>query len=234
MTSLLSFERHEQLSNVAAIMLSVVISLGLAGCLNYEQSAKINADGSGTLRIHYWTLEPYVTWLSQNKVPFSEDAIRQRYASDYTTIKAVRVETRESDSTRHVWIELDFSDFTKLNQAEAFAGNVFEWKHEDGKIKFRHLTAPDTTVKGPGLEGYTVAYEYKMPGSILSSNAMESEDKTLTWVYRLPQLSRSMEMKATIMDPLAGKGLTNEQIMLLFLGFVVLGVVLLFVVRKRR
>ncbi len=232
MTTSILFQSNRYLPVI--VVLSVLLSFGLVGCLNYEQSAKINADGSGTLRIHYWTIEPYVTWLSQNKVPFNEDAIRERYASDYTTVKGVRVETRESDSTRHVWVELDFTDFSKLNQTKAFAGNIFEWKHEDGKIKFRHLTALDTTVKGPGLEGYTVVYSYTMPGSILRSNAVESEDKTLTWAYRLPQLSRSQEMKATIMDPLTAKGLTNEQIMLFFLGFVVLGVVLLFVVRKRR
>ncbi len=230
MTFLSPQTRH----HLAAVVALMLISLSFAGCLNYEQSAKINADGSGTLRIHYWTLEPYVTWLSQNKIPFSEDAIRERYASDYTTVKRVRVETKESDSTRHVWVELDFSDFSRLNEAEAFAGDVFEWKHEDGKIKFRHVTAPDTTVRGPGLEGYTVVYSYTMPGSIISSNAMESEEKTLTWMYRLPQLSQSMEMKATIKDPLAGGGLTNEQIILLFLIFVTIGVASLFLVRKRR
>ena len=89
----------------------VLLSITLFGCLNYEQSVKLNADGSGSIKIHYWTKESNV--MSISKFSFTENEIKtEQYKPE--TVKSVKIESDQKDSTKHVHVEFDFKELEEV------------------------------------------------------------------------------------------------------------------------
>lgn len=212
----------------ATLILLTGVSLFYQGCINYEQRATINQNGAGEMNIHYWTKESVVGWISDGKLVFNEAELKDQYGAN-ARVKTATVESVPDDSTRHVRVSLEFDDLNKLSNVRGFQGTSYEWKNEGSQIVFTQTMEANSSANGLGLEEYTVTYTYEMPGTVVSSNATRVDGNTLTWEFRLPELSKNVMLTATMN---IDGGISS--ILLLIIGVVVLAAISLLVIQKRK
>lgn len=182
--------------HVAAVL--ILLPLLIAGCINYEQNTTLNEDGSGSMEIHYWISESVLSWFNSGALTFHEDSIRAQYASDGITVEDVRVESRESDSTRHVHVSLQFDDITKLSRSQGFKDMEMKWMREGDVYRFVQTLPATSTSEDGMLDEFTFTYRYDFPGDIRESNADSSDGSNAVWVFKLSELDSARKMEAVI------------------------------------
>lgn len=198
------------------------------GCINYEQEVTLHLDGSGSMKIHYWAKENNVMWLSNNKLAFDESKIKEQYKSDNVIIKNVKVDSDQKDSTRHVRVELEFKDITRLSEVSGFKDMKITWEKKGDSKVLMHVLKADTSISGFGMEEYTVTYKYHMPSEVIASNATNPDGKTLIWNFHLPELKNDVTMTATIKE---ATGFNSTFVIIIVAAIVIIIVVVLY---KRR
>jgi hypothetical protein len=169
-----------------------------AGCIFYEQDTELSEDGSGSMEIHYWIAEDALSWFKGGALSFDEDSVRAQYASEGIHVNAVRIEARESDSTRHVFVSLDFEDIRRLSKSKGFADVNIRWMREGDVYRFVQ-TLPATSTSGDGmLENFTFTYRYDFPGEVRESNADTLNNNHAVWVFKLSDLNEKRKMEAVV------------------------------------
>src|SRR6266511_2309051 len=64
-----------------------------AGCVNYDQKTKLNGDGSGSMKIHYWTKMSNMSMgTAVGKFDFDEAKAKDNFTSSNTDVKNIKVE----------------------------------------------------------------------------------------------------------------------------------------------
>jgi hypothetical protein len=205
--------------------------LMLPGCINYEQNTKLRSDGSGTMVIHYWTEESVANFMSGDKLNFNGSEVPQQYQAKGVTVKKAEAETNASDSTRHMRVTLEFDDITALSNTKGFKGTKFTFVRTGNNIVFKQVMEANSSAGGLGLEKYAITYVYDMPGTVVSSNATKVEGSTLTWSYKLPELSKEVMLTATIS---VGGGLSGGMLAAIIGAAVVLISVITFILLRRK
>jgi len=172
----------------------------LAGCVNYDQQTTLNADGSGSMKIHYWSkMSNFSMGTTLGKFDFDEAKAKENFTSVNTEVKNVKMEDKLDDSTKHVWLELTFKDINKLPEAKGFAEVRPSWKDGKDGMELKYLLMKDTSAaNNMGASDYTVTYSFVMPDEIISTNATKKEGKTVTWEYKVSDLGKDIEMTAVV------------------------------------
>ncbi|HRE41692.1 MAG TPA: hypothetical protein PLG90_10180 [Ignavibacteria bacterium] len=176
-----------------------VLSLYLAGCVNVDQDTKLNADGSGSINLEYWTKMSNVASSDElGGFSFTEDKARKNYESSNTTINSLKVEDKLDDSTKHVYVDLDFKDINTLNSAKGFEKIISSWKEGKDGMDFSYTVPKDTTNSGNmGASDTKLIYTFEFPDEVISTNGRKDGKKAI-FEKTLADLKEDLVMTATV------------------------------------
>ncbi len=215
------------------LLLLLPFLLSLTGCLNYIQDTQLYADGSGSMRIIFWTKLPDVESAKVlDKIGiFNPDSIRSEFSSQYTTIKNISVYTDTTDSTTHAVINLTFTHIDSLNKTSAFSASNFSLKDgAEGQKIFSQFIPPIVTGFGINGNAYHVTYKYTFGGDIITDNSTSKDGRTLIWDYSLAQIGSGKTISVTF-RPFK---LKETPPWIYALSGLVLLIVIIFLLRKKK
>lgn len=190
---------HFKLFTALSVILFFAAVL-ISGCVNYDQKTTLKADGSGTMKIHYWTkMSNFSMGTTLGKFDFDEQKAKSNYTSSSTEVKSVKMEDKLDDSTKHVRLDVDFKDINKITDAKGFSGVQTSWKESNDGMELKYKLLKDTSASGNmGASDYTITYTFEMPSEIVSTNAAKKDGNTLTWEYKVSDLNKDIEMTANV------------------------------------
>lgn len=181
-----------------SLLLLISSLMILSGCVNLEQKTSLKSDGSGTMKIHYWSKSSNITGDELAGFGFTEDKIKQNYSSSNTETENISIEKKDSDSTTHVNLDLKFKDINKLTDAKAFAKIKASWKEGKDGMEFKYILNADTSnAKQFGMESYKLNYEFEFPSEVISTNGKMDGNK-VSWNKTVADLKEDVEMTATL------------------------------------
>jgi hypothetical protein len=220
---------------VKKLLVVFVLFLSFSGCINYIQDVQLYADGSGSMRITFWTKMPgneSTKLLDKIGIGiFNPDSIRAEFSSKYTSIKSIRVYTDTTDSTTHAIINLKFTHIDSLNKTKAFTSSEFSLKDGDeGQKIFTQFIQPISTGFGVNGNAYHVTYKYTFGGYIISDNSTAKDGRTLIWDYTLSQIGSGKTISVTF-RPFK---LKETPPWIYALSGLVLLIVIIFLLRKKK
>ncbi len=178
----------------------ILLSVLLAGCLNYEQITTVKADNSGKMFIHYWTKIslPLDSTFYKRVSIFDTVYVRKEFSKPFVSLKDLESYIDYDDSTIHAKIEFSFTNIDSLNKLSAFKGaSIFIKKGPGGTKIFGQSITPFFFEFGFNPSDYTMKYVYYLPGKILSSNADDVTLNRLTWKFKMSELKPGTYLKAT-------------------------------------
>jgi hypothetical protein len=177
----------------------ITLSIYLAGCVNYDQKTVLNADGSGSMKIHYWSsMKNFSMGTTLGKFEFEEAKAKDKYTSPNTEVKSVKVEEKLDDSTKHVNVELTYKDINKISDAKGFDGVKATWKEDADGMKLTYTLLKDTSAsKQMSASDYKVTYEFEMPSEIVSTNGTK-EGQKVKWEYTLADLGKDIDLTVVV------------------------------------
>ncbi len=172
----------------------------LAGCVNYEQRTTLSNDGSGTMKIHYWTKMSNMSMgTSVGKFDFDEAKAKDNFTSSNSDVKSVKLEENLEDSTKHVKLDVSFKNINEIDRAKGFNGIKASWKEGTDGMELKYVLLKDTSAaNNMGASDYTVTYIFEMPAEIVSTNATKKDVQTLTWEYKVSDLGKDIDMTANV------------------------------------
>jgi hypothetical protein len=199
---------------LALVGLAVAAAIIVAGCINYDQEMTLNADGSGTIMVHYTSDDPEGT--QAPKLSFTEGDITGEYAKSNVTVRDIEVvvpaegETGSHEATYY----LDFVNVTDLNGYGVFAiedkmTQVFALADAGDTAVFNQTCTLTMDVEDTsGLTDYKFTYSLTCPGAVTDHNGtLAADGNTVTWEYPLPDLiNNTVEMNATYEKPAGAPG----------------------------
>ncbi len=215
------------------LLLLSFLAIVINGCLNYNQHIYLYPDGSGKTSVEYWMPLPDSTGalFLERLGLFNADSIRNEFSSTHSTIENIAVFSDSTDSTIHAKIELSFVQIDSLNEARAFSDAEFSLKDgAEGQKIFSQFIPPIAT--GFGIDGskYFVKYIYTVSGEIITHNAHNEENQTLTWNYSLSEIGSGKTISFTF-RPFK---LKETPYWIFFLSGAVLLIVIFFLFRKKK
>lgn len=191
-----------KLQKTLALFIIITASILFQSCVNYDQKTTLSIEGSGIMKIHYWTLmNNFTMGTSLGNFEFDEQKIPANYTSSSTSISNLTVEDNLVDSTKHVNFILNFENIRKLSEAKGFKDVVVTWNEvNEGKdFKLKYIQLKDTSASNNmGASDYTITYTFDMPGDVINTNATEENGNTLTWKYKVSDLKDDLEMNALV------------------------------------
>lgn len=176
-----------------------VFTIYLAGCVNVEQKTTLKQDGSGTMKVHYWTKMSNVKSSSDlGGFSFEESKAKQNYTSSNTEVKGVKVEEKLDDSTKHVTVDLTFKNINDITSAKGFEKVKASWKEGKEGMDFNYTLLKDTSNAGNmGSSDIKLNYEFEMPAEVLKTNGRKDGQKII-YEKTLADLKNDIEMTATV------------------------------------
>lgn len=177
----------------------VLFAFILAGCVNVEQKTTLNQDGSGTMKVHYWTKMSNVKSSSDlGGFSFEESKAKQNYSSSNTDVTGVKVEEKLDDSTKHVTVDLKFKNINEITSAKGFEKVKASWKEGKEGMDFSYTLLKDTSNAGNmGSSDIKLNYEFEMPAEIIKTNGRKDGQKII-YEKTLADLKNDIEMTATV------------------------------------
>lgn len=95
--------RFKLMSVLTAFIFAV--SIYLVGCVNYDQKTTLKEDGSGSMKVHYWSsMKNFSMGTTLGKFEFDEAKAKDKYKSSNSDVTSIKVEDKLDDSTKHVYI----------------------------------------------------------------------------------------------------------------------------------
>lgn len=177
-------------------------SLFVAGCVNYDQKTTIKEDGSGSMKIHYWSnMKNFSMGTTLENFEFEEAKAKDKYKSSNSEVTSIKVEDKLDDSTKHVYIDLTFKDLNKLKDAKGFGEVNSSWKEVADGMEMKYSLLKDTTAANLfNSSDYKVTYEFTMPSDIVSTNGTK-DGQTVKYAYTLADFGKDIEMTTVVKKP---------------------------------
>jgi hypothetical protein len=215
---------------IVPFLLVFAFGLYLAGCVNLDQKTTVNSDGSGSMKIKYWTKSSNVSGDELAGFGFTEAKVKSNYTSSSTEPSNIKIEKNTTtDSLITVNLELKFKDLNKLSDAKAFSKIKSSWaKGKDG-MDFKYTLLQDTSnAKQMGMSDYKLVYEFEFPGEVLATNGKKDGQK-VSWNKTVADLKEDVDFTASVK---AGKkcGLFGLELPVIFL----LGMTFIYGLRRRK
>ena len=211
-------------------MFSVFIYI--AGCVNVEQKTTLKEDGSGSMKLHYWTKMSNLNMGDEiGGFSFSDDKVKSDFTSGNCTPSDVKIEEKLDDSTKHVNLMVTFKDINKLSDAKGFSKTKQSWtKGKDG-MDFKYTLMKDTANAGQmGMNEYKLSYTFEFPAEVTATNG-NKDGKTVTWNKTVADLTNDVDMTATVKTEGGKKcGLFGYELPVIFL----FGMTFMYTVRRRK
>lgn len=213
------------LKSLLSISVLFMVAVFISGCVNVDQKTKLDADGSGTMSVKYWTKSSNVSGEELSGFGFTEAKVKSNYTSSNTEPSDIKIEKNATtDSTSVVTLKVKFKDINKLSDAAAF--KKIKASYVDGKEgkDFKYVLLQDTaSAKNMGMNEYKLTYEFEFPGEVVTTNGNKDGQK-VKWEKTVADLKSDIEMTATVK---AGKkcGLFGMELPIIFLlgmGFIYL------------
>ncbi|MEO8513542.1 MAG: hypothetical protein ABI543_08285 [Ignavibacteria bacterium] len=196
-------------------------SIYLVGCVNYDQKTTLKEDGSGSMKIHYWSsMKNFSMGTTLGKFEFEESKAKDKYKSSNSDVTSIKVEDKLDDSTKHVNIDLTFKDINKLADAKGFESAKVTWKEVPDGMELKYTLLQDTSAaKQMSASDYKVTYEFTMPAEIVSTNGTK-DGQNVKYSYTLADLGKDIEM-TTVVKKAKGKlcGIIGMAMGTLLIGF---------------
>lgn len=211
--------RFKLMSVLTAFVFAV--SIYLVGCVNYDQKTTLKEDGSGSMKVHYWSsMKNFSMGTTLGKFEFDEPKAKDKYKSSNTDVTSIKVEEKLDDSTKHVYIDLTFKDINKLSDAKGFESAKVTWKEVPDGMELKYTLLQDTSAaKQMSASDYKVTYEFAMPSEVVSTNGTK-DGQTVKYSYTLADLGKDIEM-TTVVKKAKGKlcGIIGMAMGTLLIGF---------------
>ena len=196
-------------------------SIYLAGCVNYDQKTTLKEDGSGSMKVHYWSsMKNFSMGTTLGKFEFDEAKAKDKYKSGNSDVTSLKVEEKLDDSTKHVFVELTFKDINKLSDAKGFESAKVTWKEVPDGMELKYTLLQDTSAaKQMSASDYKVTYEFTMPAEVVSTNGTK-DGQTVKYSYTLADLGKDIDM-TTVVKKAKGKmcGIIGMAMGTLLIGF---------------
>jgi hypothetical protein len=182
------------------VLLISLLALGLFlfGCINYEQTLKLQGTGGGVANIHYWYVTATFSPDSGLTPPASTEAdVKKEYEKGGVKIANFKTETKkDKDPTSgeqvewtHVYFDVNFDNASQF--AQTTLGDAKECKWEDTKegYVFTEKITPNTQMSGQ--TSYHVTYSVVMPGKVkTASDPGKIDGSKATWTWDLDSYSK--------------------------------------------
>jgi hypothetical protein len=208
-----------RLSKLFLVILCVVF---IAGCINYEENVKLNADGSGTVVMHYSIAQQLFAMMQmgestaekgkEDEMPFkfSEAEIRSDMNAPGVTVE--KVESKAEGDQQHFYVTAKFNKLTDLNQTGAFKKMKFEWNETDKNVTFRHVLEGDKKQKEEAnpmgdqmasamMGNAKFKFQVTLPNQALpapdTNGTIQEDGKTVVWEWPLLEASKGQTMVAS-------------------------------------
>jgi len=177
----------------------VLFAFIMAGCVNVEQKTTLKQDGSGSMKVHYWTkMSNLKSGKELGSFSFDESKAKQNYSSSNTDVSGVKVEEKLDDSTTHVTVDLTFKNINELTSAKAFEKVKTSWKEGKEGMDFSYTVLKDTSNAGNmGSSDIKLNYEFEMPAEVIKTNGRKDGQKII-YEKTLADLKNDLEMTATV------------------------------------
>ncbi len=177
----------------------IVFAFYLAGCVNVEQKTTLKQDGSGSMKVHYWTKMSNVKSSTEvGSFSFDEAKAKTNYTSSNCEVSDVKVEEKLADSTKHVTVDLKFKNINDINSAKGFDKVKASWKEGKDGMDFSYTLAKDTSnAKNMGASDTKLDYEFDFPAEVIRTNGTKDGQK-VKWGKTLADLKEDIEMTATV------------------------------------
>lgn len=218
---------------IKVLLGSMVLFLGiyLSGCVNVDQKTKLNADGSGTINLEYWTKMSNVS--SSDEIggfAFTEDKAKGNYTSSNTEVSSINISDNLDDSTKHVKMEITFKDLNGLPGAKGFEKVTTSWKEGEEGMDFIYTLKQDTSnAKNMGASDTKLTYSFEFPGEVVTTNGRK-DGQTVVWEKTLADLKEDVEMTATVKKEGGKCGLFGLELPVLILA----GMAFMFGFKRRK
>lgn len=180
----------------------ITTSIYFAGCVNYDQKTTIKEDGSGSMKIHYWSgMKNFSMGTTLGKFEFDESKAKDKFKSGNTDVTSIKVEDKLDDSTKHVYVDLTFKDINKLSDAKGFESAKATWKEVSDGMELKYTLLKDTSAASQmSATDYKVTYEFTLPSEIVSTNGTK-DGQTVKYNYTLADLGKDLEMTTVVKRP---------------------------------
>src|SRR4030095_10584124 len=209
--------------NLMTVLTAIVFaaSVYLVGCVNYDQKTVLKEDGSGSMKIHYWSsMKNFSMGTTLGKFDFDEAKAKDKYKSSNSDVTSIKVEDKLDDSTKHVYIDMTFKDINKLSDAKGFDGVKATWKEVTDGMELKYTLSKDTSAaKQMSASDYKVTCEFDMPSEIVSTNGTK-DGQNVKYSYTLEDLGKDIDMTTVVKKP-KGKlcGLIGMAMSTMLIGF---------------
>lgn len=171
----------------------------LSGCVNVEQKTVIKNDGSGSMKVHYWTkMSNLSTSTELGSFSFDKDKAKTNYTSSNNEVEDVKIEDKLDDSTKHVTLEVKFKNINDISSAKGFEKVKASWKESKEGMDFAYTLLKDTAnAKNMGASDTKLTYEFEFPGEVLQTNG-NKDGKSVKWNKTLADLKEDINMTASV------------------------------------
>lgn len=196
----------------------LLLTVTLAGCINYDEETQVNADGSGKVSMHYSLSQQLTAMMAMgnnsgggeetDEMPFrfKDEEIRQDLQA--TGVRVDSISSKVENEEQHFYVDISFDHITDLNNTKTFREMPFEWTAEGDTISIRRILKGKEAAAESGDSSNQMgdqmaqamfgnaAFKFKLilPGKALPSpdtNGKILEDgKTVTWEFPLTQLGK--------------------------------------------
>jgi hypothetical protein len=180
-------------------LLVFAFAMYLVGCVNLDQKTTIGADGSGSMKVKYWTKSSNVSGDELAGFGFTDAKVKSNYTSSSTEPSNIKIEKNTTtDSMITVTLDVKFKDLNKLSDAKAFSKVKSSWvKGKDG-MDFKYTLLQDTSnAKQMGMSDYKLNYEFEFPGEVLATNGKKDGQK-VTWSKTVADLKEDVDFTASV------------------------------------
>jgi|GEM_PF-665409 len=179
-----------------------------AGCISYDQKITLNADGSGTVIVHYTSDDPEGN-SGTPVLPLTEEEIIAEYNGSNLVVHNVVTDPDDDEYYAGVTYQIDFDNVTDLNDYGIFAvedklTQTFYLSDLGDSISFMQTTTLTMDVEDTStLDAYGFDYKLVCPGNVTETNGNLSVDGlTVYWSYTLPELiNNPVDMTVTYKKP---------------------------------
>jgi hypothetical protein len=200
---------------VTSLVAAVVLA---AGCVNYDQTMTLNANGSGTVIVHYISDDPEGTY-GGPVLPFTEDEIKAAYEGSNLNVSHIMPDEDADEFCPRVKYRIDFDNVADLNGRGVFAAKdseaakdvmtqVFTLDEAGGTTTFTQTCALNVDVEDESeLEYYKFTYVVTFPEAVTMTNGtVESNGYTVTWSYTLLEIIKNPVKMYAVYGELEGTG----------------------------
>jgi hypothetical protein len=206
------------------ILISVVF---LTGCVDYEETITLNADGSGTITVHFsYSEDLVVEKLGEEEFFFSLDKEEIESELGAQNVRVDKIDKYMEEELHHSIVTLSFVDINLIPDKWAFEDRGFGFRDEGGTLLFYSLLArgkdqavvvedddgathPEKELTGFAGEMLFSDYTFKttvtLPGKVIeASEGGVIENNTVSWVYPLNSMINNdvdVEVSARVEKP---------------------------------